>query len=1367
VSDLADLRLAIAGRRHEREAARRARYDVQSRLQQARFEDSQPFGDHAALAVTIAQLQADVAAAEAAVEAADTAHRVARENYDAAAADEPALWEDDGDVPLLLLPVRMEAVFAAVGERTELWLRVYPDDVHVDVHEPALTDAEREAGERYWADVPAGGDRDLAWRTLLAALGLSRAAWALEALRPGSPAPASRPGTWTRAGHTTLLPDRFVFSAYQQGRLAWRHEGAAIPDVLPIGLAPPQDDAAPPPDGLPWDEHSRWLVDFEEAVRVGMGKKVRLEHPEETFDLLTVVGVITGDEPDATAARWHAALQAHQFTDGLAVLPAGTPTNNTPATRSGWRSRPDPRPPEAVDALREAFDPSSRQPAARAARAFGTGGELLAVAPDALAGDDDLVAATHAAAGRYVSLSRMWRPLATRDAPEGSEGFFDLTFLVDHFAQHVRSRGPLPTLRIGRQPYGVLPAASLDLWRGDDVDGRILDHVASFVTALEERIDRVPLVAGPTDQDRVILDLLSREPASRRVSLTFQGEDTFLFDEGPPERTAVVGSVPLATTWGQLRADTIEHARMVVDEDPPEELRRVAALRPLAAKVQLAEDLRVCFATEGNPGAVEIFDRFEVLRTALAPLERWEGDATTYTGVFYPYAEDVSHYLFNIATRTSDPGRTPEQRAAWQREYDRVKQVCDELVGLEALAATDVGGLEKVLCEVLDTLAHRVDAWATSVATARLSGLRAARPGGLRVGAYGWLTDVGHGHQDPTGDGYVITPSIHHATTAAVLRSGFRAHTDRRALAVDLQSSRVRTALKVIDGVRTGQTLGALLGYQFERGLHDAGLDRHIAGFRHDYPLPLVVDDAAPGAAEARVAIGVRNVVDGQTIRKRRPDLTGVPAGDRVVIERLLADLDDSVDAVADLLLAESVHHLVGGSPLRAGLSADAIGRGDGLPSEFDVVRTPRSASASTYHLGLLGRPGAGGPAGWNDARALARLEPAVESWCRFRLGAADGWRFLCRVDDAEREVSLASLGWCALDLLTAAQPATGPSPLRRRLLEGGAALTDAGAARLDELMLLAGQLRAVLAAATPLLGNHLDPTAADGWAVADVDEFAGRVRPWVDALRAARSSLAAAFETLRHAGDASVLGPPLAALEALGLVTAQMGTSLDIADQVTHLLTRLDALDLDLLDPPAGPAVGRWAATAAAVVAGALGRHVTVVPVLRLPVPAGAPAGEAMADWLRGVTPVRPAAAGLDDAVVAASVLAGGDAGGWTTTAWPAETAPSRTVVVLHHDGAAAGPTAAGLIVDSWTEAVPRGNEEVAGVAFNYDRPGSAAPQAMMLAVPPDPARGWRIEDVHGVVEDTFTLARIRSLDLRDVPELRNLLPAPGAPAA
>src|SRR5207302_1573415 len=97
---------------------------------------------------------------------------------------------------------------------------------------------------------------------------------------------------------------------------------------------------------------------------------------------------------------------------------------------------------------------------------------------------------------------------------------------------------------------------------------------------------------------------------------------------------------------------------------------------------------------------------------------------------------------------------------------------------------------------------------------------------------------------DSTNGGHLHGPSLNHAVTAAVLRSGYLAHATTSmpdAFAVDLSSRRVRPALEIIDGMRNGQSLGALLGYRFERGLHDrhavAEVDAFVLALRQAFPL--------------------------------------------------------------------------------------------------------------------------------------------------------------------------------------------------------------------------------------------------------------------------------------------------------------------------------------------------------------------------------------------------------------------------------------------------------------------------------------------------------------------------------------------------
>ena len=111
-----------------------------------------------------------------------------------------------GTVPIALLPVRIETRF--FNSATELRVRIFPDQVHVDAHEPELTATERDAGMAYWKGRFASPDprtrSSSPWETLAASVGPARAAWIATALTPtniaqlGQAAAPAFPTTGTR-----------------------------------------------------------------------------------------------------------------------------------------------------------------------------------------------------------------------------------------------------------------------------------------------------------------------------------------------------------------------------------------------------------------------------------------------------------------------------------------------------------------------------------------------------------------------------------------------------------------------------------------------------------------------------------------------------------------------------------------------------------------------------------------------------------------------------------------------------------------------------------------------------------------------------------------------------------------------------------------------------------------------------------------------------------------------------------------------------------------------------------------------------------------------------------------------------------------
>ena len=152
----------------------------------------------------------------------------------------------------------------------------------------------------------------------------------------------------------------------------------------------------------------------------------------------------------------------------------------------------------------------------------------------------------------------------------------------------------------------------------------------------------------------------------------------------------------------------------------------------------------------------------------------------------------------------------------------------------------------------------------------------------------------------------------------------------------------MRPRWRVLEGIRNGQSLGALLGYRFERGLHDdyglAEVDKFIYPLRKAFPL--VADSLAPTADAARRADrgdrgpqrpgrpqagrpDHRQRRDAAT-RSASPTLPAATAAEAAAINAEANGLLDIYDAIADLALAEGVHQAAQGNFDRIAATLDA-----------------------------------------------------------------------------------------------------------------------------------------------------------------------------------------------------------------------------------------------------------------------------------------------------------------------------------------------------------------------------------------------------------------------------------------------------------
>lgn len=1098
----------------------------------------------------------------------------------------------DGDTPVLLLPTRLETRFR---ERTddgqpvesepswELLVRVYPDDVHVDTHERALTDAEIDGGLRFWELVwwashhgdagaiedhvpesmregvelsgfPADAERrhaavrERAWNRLVERFGPERAAWVKREMAPSDgdallegpdanghiqdadadafrdelddrrEAVDRRPASWTRPPRARLLPDRWVaFAKTTDGERTITSEPVAEPLSVgpdPGSLAAEADQENENPKADFQEGEMEWVFDFEVAEEVGMGLRIPLtaDEADEEIEHLLVIGVATAlDEVDA-AADVADLLEAHHYTDGLAMLERGTPTNDTrddPAATS-------PTDPESIYERECERLPVSADDVeldgVRAARLLGLDPSTLGDDPfvfERVTGADrtyDAAAeATNAAlwsATLGYTLPHLFVPRTWETSGLQNPAILrELESARRHFVAYVRGGGPLPPLRVGDQPYGVVPATATtayeridDIWTVPETDvpdeengvayQRYEDtRTPSLVKSLLDAswstwnaaIDDVPSVESADDPSIASADLLSMSATSYgyRLRDALNGGPLEQFYPGDPNlQTALQYARSLARSQLARHSEASHTPRVgdfLLGHDAP--IVDTPVVNDDLAKV--LEVLQTSHYSElrGGPPTVDetglawyepasLFDPehsltallcynalLEELRLARVRFadhwEHWdkrvkeekhdEEEHDPFTWRDTPWTLVPEPQVYDADTLTMWEALDHPVDVALADEFPLVdgdqtvgellqtmpnldRPLAELLRAFEYLQGVDPGVLGRLVRETLDVASHRYDAWATSLATRRLHGMREQGSQGVYVGAYGYVERLERDSSPPT-LGYVHAPSIDQATAAAVMRSAHEAeHGEYGDLfAVDLSADRVRDAMDLLEGVRGGFPLGELLGYRFERALHeaDAELDEYVYTFRALTPLvegkvDREDEDFSGDAAE-------REVVDGAALydlwREKEEDededfweltaesslgpsdLPSAGTDARKTIRTEILAIEESLDAVSDVLAAESVYQLVRDEPERAGAALDALSRGES-PGDLEVVETPRTGTSCTHRLVALVEDA--DESNWNatdSPRGVA--EPGLEDWAGTLLG--DPGRVVCR----------------------------------------------------------------------------------------------------------------------------------------------------------------------------------------------------------------------------------------------------------------------------------------------------------------------------------------------------------------------------------
>lgn len=365
-----------------------------------------------------------------------------------------------------------------------------------------------------------------------------------------------------------------------------------------------------------------------------------------------------------------------------------------------------------------------------------------------------------------------------------------------------------------------------------------------------------------------------------------------------------------------------------------------------------------------------------------------------------PSRQTLAHYIFNKTKDDPNPVFHPSHTPHLQSLND-LKESFRKLTDIS------IQELNRMFSEHLDLCSYRLDAWQLGIANKRLHKQRTNyAQKAVYLGAYGWLENLRMGepreevkdipdtlynkgdgsvYTDEDNEGFIHTPSLNHAITAAILRSGYisnkEAGDQSNQMAVNLSSQRVRLGLKLLEGVRNGQEVGALLGYQFERALHegytnqDLELDSYIYILRKKFPLtaevgeianPIPDEDKIPNQVingtnlleTAKSALTEQELTSDQTLyelllAKKNLVRTKIDLPNTITDTHLLPillEIDkiaNSFDALGDLILSESVYQVAQGNYVRSSAMFTAIAEGR-VPPEVQITSTPRTGHVLT-----------------------------------------------------------------------------------------------------------------------------------------------------------------------------------------------------------------------------------------------------------------------------------------------------------------------------------------------------------------------------------------------------------------------------------
>lgn len=1228
----------------------------------------------------------------------------------------------------VLLPVRLETRFTppAADAGWLLKLRIVPDAVSLDQHQPLATADELSAVQTLWQFT----DGDLTteqgksqWRRFAVHVGAARGAW----LARTFPAVADPGG-----GLTIELPPT-VREGLSTGRVA------GLPKALQVWIARGgaraqlMSELDIDPDGLgldipdPESGETRWWSSFKRAKEVGLGAEIDLgpARPDD-LDSITVVGL--GEEDPRQL------FTAHRDAGTLGILRLGTSTNSVDGEPAADLAR------DPMTWLTLLTAPPSQPSAVGLSTALT--GDPGALGP--LPGGD----LAHRELNQWL-VAGVWSALWghwVKDVWGAGKMTPDLGVWA---FENLVPEGPQPPIRIGDQPYGVLPVTSARRWIAESKDPAVEVTIARLASSGRDRLARSVEAAGNVvgaDTDR-LLELIGQVPNSRGYAWRWALPLDLIYQlswslgpgaahralekwwNGTAEAVIDITGRPPARPYGMLGYPQDLALPLVVPtnlgpgHDLGEALKRLLQIPP---------------ANLASPGVLK--ELFQPVPNSLLFRLLLHSRLVDAAEVARFAAGETEPLLEPVTAASSQP----TQLSLWGSRFTDA-MVTNEPPGMlfelgrksvSALIDADPVEVERVFRATLDTASHRVDPWLTGLASRRLNSLT-EQGAQFALGAYGWVESPrprSAGEPEPE---FLHAPSAEQALTSAVLRD--RALTDPEAgrWAIDLTSAGVQLVSWLTAEVRLGAHLSEAAG-RFVEGV--LGSRTSVNDARRLYPI--------------RTEHVGRRVCDGLAVVKA---YTADPAGVRAQlsldaarqagVEALAAAVDD----YGDLLVSGAVFDVVSGRTQQAAASMEAAA-GLGAPPTLDVLRTARSGRTARSTV-VVAMPDAPTPAVVDTSISPALLaDPAVAAAIVDLTGVPSGpawsWSVLSEAGAVLADVTLADLALHPVDTLSL----SGDELARWAVsaVPGGvSALAPPGPGKAQRLADLFGSRPAM---PEDLSFGGSPPSGAA--AQADLANRYAAVHALAAQVQASFTAAATTTELARVLIDAlrwgitplRADGPPPAALAGrCAMALAERISAAPLPAEAAVLAPAPLARALAELVSPQGrlPVLARM--------------RLDQVPTALTPEPTVLDP-----DWLEVVSAVRPHLARLEvhqlSAASPLSVWTSRPGDPWqldrSLDAQPVEAhglvTESHLLAVFSPPGTldpGGGPdrmVAFGLL-DAWSEVIPA-PDHATTAALHYDAPGARAPQAILIAVPPHVGTPLSAETLVEILDETRALGRARA---------------------